>query len=306
MVYYSIGRFKKIIPPFNSPLLRRDAEGCPLPSSETDRLKWQVSQMKRDDLNFFKKWFSDYCGSFYSSDIEDQKNILLKEQHTLNVCENIIEISKRLSSDVSSVLLAETVALFHDIGRFPQYARYKTFRDSISVNHGLLGAETLAENNILERLPSREKEIIIKSIKFHNAFSVPKRERGDILFFIKLIRDADKLDIWRVFLEHYDGPDESKASAVGLGLPDSPGYSEDILSSLNRKKIVTLSSLKTLNDFKLLQLSWIFDLNFKPSFDLLSERQYIGRMIAHLPRTQAVNDLFLFLEEFVKTKISSL
>ncbi len=262
-----------------------------------------VYKMKRDDLNVFKKWLSGYCRSFYFSDTEDQKNILLKEQHTFNVCKNIIEIAKGLSSDENSILLAEAVALFHDIGRFPQYARYRTFRDNISVNHGLLGAETLVENNLLKSLPASEQEIIIKSVKFHNAFSVPKSGRGEILFFIKLVRDADKLDIWRVFLEYYEGADENKASAVSLGLPDQPGYTEEVLASLYKKKIVTLSSLKTLNDFKLLQLSWIFDLNFKPSFDLLSDRRYIDKIIAHLPRTDAIQNLSMFLKEFVKAKI---
>jgi hypothetical protein len=261
--------------------------------------------MNQDDLNSLKAWFSDYCRSFYTSDVEDQKNILLKEQHTLDVCKNIKEIAKRLSSDENSILLAETVALFHDIGRFPQYARYKTFRDGVSVNHGLLGARTLGEKNILKILSPGEQEIVIKSVKFHNAFSVPKKEKEDVLFFIRLIRDADKLDIWRVFLDYFEGTDENRASAVGLGLPDSPGYSEEVLSNLYKKKIVKLSSLKTLNDFKLLQLSWIFDLNFKTSFELLSERRYIDKIISHLPRTDAIQDLSKFLKEFVEAKIST-
>lgn len=133
--------------------------------------------MKKADLNFFKKWFSDYSGSFYSSNIEDQKNISLKERHTLEVCENIVTISERLSLDDSQRLLAVTVALFHDVGRFPQYARYKTFRDSISVNHGHLGAEILQEKETLKALSPDEQEVVIKAVRFHNAFSVPKRER---------------------------------------------------------------------------------------------------------------------------------
>jgi hypothetical protein len=259
--------------------------------------------MNQDDLNFLKAWFSDYCRSFYSSDIEDRKNILLKERHTFDVCKNITAIAKRLSSDENSLLLAETVALFHDVGRFPQYARYKTFRDGVSVNHGLLGAQTLGEKNILKILSPGEQEIVIKSVKFHNAFSVPKKAKEDVLFFIRLIRDADKLDIWRVFLDYFEGTDENRASAVGLGLPDSPGYSEEVLSNLYKKKIVKLSSLKALNDFKLLQLSWIFDLNFKPSFELLSERWYIDKIISHLPRTDAIQGLSKFLKEFVEAKI---
>jgi hypothetical protein len=261
--------------------------------------------MTQNDSVFFKKWFSDYCKSFYSSDLDDQKNIDLKERHTLKVCENITEISERLSLDENRRLVAEAVALFHDIGRFPQYAEYKTFRDSISVNHGLLGAQTLRKTRVLQNLSPDEQEAIMQSVTFHNAFAVPKKEREDIVFFIKLIRDADKLDIWRVFLEHYEGAEESRASAVGLGLPELPEYSEEVLSQLYEKRIVSLSSIRSLNDFRLLQLSWIFDLNFIPSFCLVSERKYIERITAHLPGTEAVRRLASMLKGFVRERVSA-
>jgi hypothetical protein len=261
--------------------------------------------MTQDDLNFFKQWFSEYCRSFYSSDIEDQKNISLKEEHALYVCKNMVQITQGLSLKEDQRLIAETVALFHDIGRFPQYAKYKTFRDNISVNHGALGAETLIEKKILEKLAGEEQDIIIQAVKFHNAFSIPKKEKEDIIFFIKLIRDADKLDIWRVFLEYYESPSEGKASAVGLGLPDLPEYSEDVLAGIYKKEIVSLLKVKTLNDFKLLQLSWIFDLNFMPSFQLLHERDYMQRIIAHLPQTDGIQKASLLLKEHIKTKILS-
>ena len=261
--------------------------------------------MTQNDLTFFKQWFSEYCRSFYSSDIEDQKNISLKEEHTLHVCKNMVQITRGLSLKEDQKLIAETVALFHDIGRFPQYAKYKTFRDNISVNHGALGAETLIEKKILEKLAGEEQEIIVQAVKFHNAFSIPKKEKEDIVFFIKLIRDADKLDIWRVFLEYYESPSEGKASAVGLGLPDLPEYSEDVLAGIYKKEIVSLLKVKTLNDFKLLQLSWIFDLNFIPSFQLLHERDYVQRIIAHLPKTDGIQKASLLLKEYIKAKVFS-
>ena len=262
--------------------------------------------MTRDDLNFFKEWFSGYCRTFSSGELEDQKNIDLKKRHTLKVCENITEISERLSLDENRRLLAEAVALFHDIGRFPQYAEYKTFRDSISVNHGLLGAKTLRETRVLHNLSSEEQETIIQSVMFHNAFAVPQKMREGIIFFVKLIRDADKLDIWRVFLEHYEGAEESRASAVGLGLPELPEYSEEVLSQLHERRIVSLSAIRSLNDFKLLQLSWIFDLNFIPSFVLVSERKYIERIAAHLPATEPIRGLSAMLNGFVRERISDL
>ncbi len=53
--------------------------------------------MIKADLEFFRQWFSGFCKSFYTADIGDQKNILLKEQHTFKVCENMIAIVKGLS-----------------------------------------------------------------------------------------------------------------------------------------------------------------------------------------------------------------
>jgi len=262
--------------------------------------------MTNDDLIFFKKWFSDYCRSFYSSDNEDQKNILLKEHHTVRVCENIVEISGRLSLDDYQIMLAEAIALFHDIGRFPQYAQYRTFRDSISVNHGLLGAQTLLKEGVLHALPDNEQELIIEAVRFHNAFSIPEKENTTMTFFIKLIRDADKLDIWRVFIEYYESPIEKRASAVSLGLPDTEEYSKDALMRIYKKQIVSLSQIKTLNDFKLLQLSWLYDLNFAPSFQLFSERDYLSRMMAHLPQTDGIQRVSRCLKEFVDRKRKSI
>jgi hypothetical protein len=260
--------------------------------------------MNQNDLIFFKQAFSLFCTSFYSGNSEDQRNINLKEEHTRHVCENMVEIGRGLSLSQNQMMLAEAIGLFHDIGRFPQYAKYKTFRDSISVNHGLLGAETLAEKNMLQMLHHDEQEIIMQSVKFHNAFAVPKKEKDEIIFFIRLIRDADKLDIWRVFLEYYETPDESRASAVGLGLPDVPEYTEEVLEEFFKEEIVSLSKIKTLNDFKLLQLSWIFDLNYQPTFRLLWERDYLHRIIAHLPQTEGIRKASLVLKEFVQKRVS--
>lgn len=259
--------------------------------------------MIKADLEFFRQWFSGFCKSFYTADIGDQKHILLKEQHTFKVCENMIAIVKGLSLNDGHLMPAETVALFHDVGRFPQYARYKTFRDGISVNHGLLGAETLIEHKVLQNLPPEEQELVIESVKFHNAFSVPKKEREDINLFIKLIRDADKLDIWRVFLDHFEGPPETMADAITLGLPDTPEYSREVLSHIFKKETAPHLQVRTVNDFKLLQLSWVFDLNFKPTFELLSERGYIDRLASHLPQTEEICQATVFVKEFLRQRL---
>jgi hypothetical protein len=259
--------------------------------------------MTVDDLVFFKRWFTDYVKSYYSPNKDDQKNISLKEKHTFNVCKSMNEITGELDLSDKDVMLSEVIALFHDIGRFPQYAKYKTFRDRKSVNHGFLGAQTLVEKKVLQDLPDKEQELIIKAVRFHNAFSIPKVEGENTVLFIKLIKDADKLDIWRVFLEYYNAPEEERASAVGLGLQDIAGYSEEILSCILRGQMVSLSLLKSLNDFKLMQLSWIYDLHYAPSFRLLSERAYIDKILRHLPQDEGIQKASAVLEQYVRERL---
>jgi putative nucleotidyltransferase with HDIG domain len=254
------------------------------------------------DLGFLKNWFSDYCKSFYSSNIEDQKNISLKVQHSFNVCENIIQIADEQLLSQNKIMLAETIALFHDIGRFPQYVKYKTFNDSISENHGKLGAKVLQQEKPLQNLLGNEQELIINTVKFHNAYNIPDFKNPENIFFLKLIRDADKLDIWRVFIEYYENSEAERASVAAHGLPDLPEYSEKIFSCISEKKTAPMKDMKTLNDFKLVQLSWTYDLNFNTSFRLLLEKDYINKIIAKLPQTEEIKKASALLHEFAYQK----
>lgn len=255
--------------------------------------------MQISDLDTFKSWFSEYTLAFYSDNAEDRRNIDLKVRHTYFVCENIVGIAKEEHLSDNDLLLAETAALFHDLGRFLQYSRYKTFRDGISVNHGRLGAEVLDKENILKNLPLHEQQLIINTVRFHNAFEVPSLEDQQNVFFLQLIRDADKLDIWRVFAEYYKGPLDEQPSAVSLGLPDLPDYSTTVLSCLCEKNPVPFSGLETLNDFKLMQLSWVYDLNFRHTFRLMTERAYIRKLAAVLPQTEEIAGVVSNIIKFV-------
>jgi HD superfamily phosphohydrolase YqeK len=260
--------------------------------------------MRYSDLVFFKKWFSEYTKSFCSSNEKDKKNISLKIIHTYNVCENIVRISKGQKLTQNEIRLSETAALFHDIGRFPQYARYKTFNDTISKNHGRLGAEVLKKEDILRSLPQDEQELIIHTVRFHNAFAIPNLRDSRKILFLRLIRDADKLDIWRVFDEYYDESEDEKANSVAAhGLPDIPEYSEKVLSCIYKGKMASMRHVKTLNDFKLMHLTWIYDLNFDTSYKLLLERGYIKKIASRLPRTEEIERAVKYLDEYVKEKV---
>jgi hypothetical protein len=255
--------------------------------------------MDTADLDIFRTWFAEFCESFSSVIEEDQKNISLKIKHTYRVCENIAIIAEDYFSEENDILLSEAIALFHDVGRFPQFAQYKTFRDSISVNHGKLGAEVLEQEGILHRLSEHEKAVIMHSVRFHNAFALAKHPSHEMMTYLKLIRDADKLDVWRVFAEIYETDENKRPSAVNLGMLDLPEYSEKVILNLYNNKVASLSDVRSLNDFKLMQLSWIFDLNFKASFRLLSEKGHIKRIAAGLPRNEEIGKVVTHIQDCV-------
>jgi hypothetical protein len=112
----------------------------------------------------------------------------------------------------------------------------------------------------------------------------PATIKSPTRLFIDLIRDADKLDIWRVFVELLAQPPEERASAATLGLDDIPGIvSNPCIAALDYGSIVRLDTIKCFNDFKLLQISWVYDLTTATARRLLLESGYIPALAATLP-----------------------
>jgi hypothetical protein len=185
---------------------------------------------------------------------------------------------------------AAVVALFHDLGRFEQYRRFGTFRDADSVNHAHLGVRVLTEEGLLRDADPVDRTVILRAIALHNRFILPEGLDRRSSLLGRLIRDADKLDIWRVFVEFYSLPEGERASAVGLGFPDEPHCTDEVVRRVLDGGMVRLDMLRTLNDFKLLQMSWVYDLNFPASFRITAERDLVGQLAMTLPPGKMVKE----------------
>ena len=256
--------------------------------------------MNQNDLAHLKTWFANYVAGFYNDHPADNSTIHLKEKHTKNVCENMILLGKALGLSDEEMVLTETMALFHDVGRFKQYAVYGTFKDADSENHALLGLRELAAHNVLDVCTKEEKKWVTKAIANHNAITIPEKENGKSLFFIRLLRDADKLDIWRVFIDYYNTRDKQPNPVVEFGLPDDPSVSPQVLSAFSEERFVFFKDLRTVNDFKLLLLSWVFDLNFSFSIQMVKDRRYIEKIEAILPDSQETKKALKHIHDYMK------
>lgn len=256
-------------------------------------------------LSALKRWFVEYTKTFKQETFEDQQNIQLKEAHTKRVCEEILDIGNSLGLNGDDLRVAEIMALFHDIGRFEQYAHYKTFIDLKSEDHAMLGVKVLRKTGVLNMLEASTADLIMRGIVYHNRAFLPKDESDWCLFFAKLLRDADKLDILRVVTDYYQRKNENHNGVIELGLPDIPEISPEVCAQLMAKRIVNVGDLKTLNDFKLLQMGWIFDVNFYRTFELIQERRYLEMLRDALPHTKKVSEIYLTVQSYLKEHCQS-
>ena len=240
--------------------------------------------MEKAHLDRLTSWFDAYVEPFLDTDAEAARNIRLKIFHTRKVCEAMAELAEGEGLSENESRIASATALLHDVGRFPQYRRWRTFRDSESDNHARLSIDVIREEHLLDGIDPEELLLVEEAVRFHNLLAPPASITSPTRRYINLIRDADKLDIWRVFTDLLSQPPEERASAATLGLEDLPdAVSEQCIARLNSGAIVPLDTVTCFNDFKLLQISWIYDLTCDTSRRMLLRSGHITTLAASLP-----------------------
>jgi hypothetical protein len=257
------------------------------------------NDLKIEDLNFFHAWFREYLAPLYNEDNYIKINIKLKDEHTHRVCKNTTMIGRDLNVGDKGLLLGETIALFHDIGRFEQFKKYRTFNDRYSENHAKLSIEVLEKHGILTRLEEEERAIIYKAIEYHNVRKLPSDEHPDALFYARLLRDADKLDILYLMTEYFEKRHILSNPAIELDLPDRPECSEQIINDIMNCKCADWDHVKTYNDMKLLELSWVFDINFPSTLRYIRDLGYTDKIINVLPDTDEIRKVQQHINEYV-------
>ena len=99
-----------------------------------------------------------------------EKHILSKFHHTYRVSEYAKEIARSLKLNEHDIWLSEVIGLFHDMGRFEQWTKYKTFNDIDSVDHGDLACELLFDNNEIQKFNIDKKYYKVIYYSIHNDF----------------------------------------------------------------------------------------------------------------------------------------
>jgi hypothetical protein len=239
-----------------------------------------------------------YIRSFRSSSEEYNKHIEIKKIHTFRVVKEIVEIGVQLGLDAHQIVFARILALLHDIGRFEQYHKYGTFSDAESENHSEIALRVIKNEAMLPALPQVWQVALSKCILNHNVPTVPNGEGKLVDFFSRLLRDADKLDIWRVALENDIWHKFEK-------FKKNPHYDipREIMNCFRKRRIVPVEYAATLHDSYLLRLSWIFDINFKSALQKVKSRNIVERFLSKFFITENIKRVEEILDEYLAKKL---
>ena len=154
--------------------------------------------MKKKSELAFDKYISNYDKSV--------KQIRFKYFHSYRVEKLMKKLAIALGLSKEEVKIAELIGLLHDIGRFEQIKKYGDCSDvKTGIDHADESCIYLFDNNHIRDFIEDDKydSIIEDAIKYHNKIKIDDSIVGKNLLFSKMIRDMDKVDIYRVLSEEY-------------------------------------------------------------------------------------------------------
>lgn len=226
------------------------------------------------DFKRAKQAFKEYVNKY------DIKNgmIELKIIHTYEVVNLSEYIAKEINLRKEDIELAKLIALLHDIGRFEQAKQYNSFIDSKTTDHADLGVKILFEDNLIRNFIQEDSydSFVYKAVKNHNKYRIEDKLTEKELLHAKIIRDADKIDIYR--------------TAITSKLEDFCGVKRDemeyasitpyIFSEFTNKHSILIKDTKTCIDKWIVYPAFIFDCNFIASLKYIKQKDYINKIIS--------------------------
>lgn len=220
--------------------------------------------------------FDNFVQQFDTTD----PKIDLKIRHTYGVIDACEFLAKSMKLSEEDYQLALLIGLLHDIGRFEQLTRFNSYDDRL-LPHAEAGLQVLFDQGWIRKFTDTDiyDNIIYHAIKNHSLFAINPDLSGQTLLHAQIIRDADKLDNFRVKTEDTI-PALLDITAEELGKYD---ISESIFESFCNHEQIKRNDRKTPMDMWVSYLAFIFDFNFPASFEFILNRNYINSIIDRIP-----------------------
>lgn len=228
------------------------------------------------DMNLAKEAFEQYLNEF---DRNDPK-ISLKIVHTYGVVHYTQQVCQRMKLNEEDTNLSLLIALLHDIGRFEQVRLYDSFEHT-TMSHAHFGVDLLKKDQFIRKFvhDSQYDDMIFKAIYHHSDYKLENIEDERTLFFCKMIRDTDKLDNCRVKLvDPIEVLLNETKEEVGSEI-----ITDKVWESCLNYQSVLLSDRQSKVDYWVSYIAYFFDINFKESFQIIEENDFVSKTIHRIP-----------------------
>lgn len=236
-------------------------------------------------------WVQTFADGFRDTAGELPWVVSEKLIHMQHVADNMRELAQELEWPAEEVRLAEALGWLHDAGRFIQYRDYGHFHDPTSANHGFLGADAVTAAEWFAGLAQPECKTLQTAIRFHNAKSIPPHVPAPQLPLLRLIRDADKLDIFRVVAEGLNRDGFQDLIRVWPGLSVAETINPVLLQEIQAHRQGDFANIRSLADFLLLVISWIFLLHYAPTRKRVDRDGMFATLARFLPQCPATGQI---------------
>lgn len=222
------------------------------------------------DIIKAKEAFKEYVKNY---DLED-KRIQLKVAHIERTSQMAKKIAETLNLEKEDIELAELIGLLHDIGRFEQIKQYHTFADKDSVNHGEFGVKILFEEGKIRDFISTPKydKIIKKAILNHNRKKIEDGLTERELLHAKIIRDADKTDIFYILTF-----EEMKTLYDKEDISDEK-ITDEVYQEFMEHKLIDYRKIQSSADKNVAHFAYVFDFYFNYGLQYIRENQYLEKL----------------------------
>lgn len=197
------------------------------------------------------------------------------------------------------------MGLLHDLGRFPQYAMYRTYSDMGSFPHAEISYAMLADFKMLRKFVNVADDdhegksladCMLRSIRCHSLLDVSGTTGSERAYY-DILRDADKIDILEAYCHAISSPDfkalvdvTEQAMAGNGELPsvapaDAPfinemarmrrkgfAVSDGVADNVRRGGLVDRRNIQTAADATLSCLAMYSGMETQIAKDIISER----------------------------------
>jgi hypothetical protein len=207
----------------------------------------------------------------------------LKLEHTIRVAADARAIAAGMGWPEEEVCLAEAIGLFHDIARFPQFQQYRSFSDADTIDHGDLGVQTLNSESLLDGIADEPRALILHAVQYHNKKELPPDLTAHEEKHLRLIRDADRLDIFFICWDSIKTGHIHDHPEISLNIDFNGPPTPAVMDQFERGDKIDYRCMKSMADRFVLQLSWMHDLSYDSTRRLVRERGILEKFIDVLP-----------------------